>query len=43
MDLAPSNLNLCLAEKELVTADMRDTRSKRSAEFTTGRLRFHFD
>ena len=28
MDLAPSNLNLCLAEQELVTADMRDTRLK---------------
>jgi chromosome partitioning protein len=28
MALAPSNLNLCLAEQELVTADMRDTRLK---------------
>lgn len=28
MDLVPSNLNLCLAEQELVTADMRDTRLK---------------
>ena len=36
MDLAPSNLNLCLAEQELVTADMRDTRLK---DYPLGRSR----